>query len=130
MVIPTYNEAEEIQRLCRSLAEIPEVEKILVVDDASPDGTAELAEALAMSRRQLDRKLKALIGQTPGSVLRRRRMAEAGALLEAGALTVKEVCYGVGFQNLSSFSRAFREAYGVPPSDYYEQVHASGPGPA
>ena len=48
IILPTYNERENIQRL------IPELEKtfqgypleILVVDDASPDGTAAAAEAL------------------------------------------------------------------------------------
>lgn len=52
MIIPTYNEADNIQKI------IPEVLKnstpenefsVLVVDDNSPDGTAELAESLNIS---------------------------------------------------------------------------------
>mgnify|MGYP002682623018 CR=1 FL=1 len=46
VVIPTYNEIENIERLCREvLVAAPEVQ-ILVVDDASPDGTADKAEEL------------------------------------------------------------------------------------
>lgn len=48
IVIPTYNEAENLPELLPELwvSSIPEV-KILVVDDASPDGTGEIAERLA-----------------------------------------------------------------------------------
>jgi len=47
VVIPTYNEAESLPRqLADVLAAAPEV-RILVVDDASPDGTGRIAEAIA-----------------------------------------------------------------------------------
>jgi dolichol-phosphate mannosyltransferase len=49
IVIPTYNEAENIERFVRSILDItgdnPKVH-ILVVDDSSPDGTAALVEHL------------------------------------------------------------------------------------
>lgn len=46
VVVPTYNEIENIERLIREvLAAAPHVQ-ILVVDDGSPDGTADKAEAL------------------------------------------------------------------------------------
>lgn len=47
VVIPTYNERENIERLVRSLLELPESLEILVVDDSSPDGTGEAADQLA-----------------------------------------------------------------------------------
>ena len=52
VVIPTYNEAETIDRIVRATdAElerlVPGDHRILVVDDGSPDGTGELADALA-----------------------------------------------------------------------------------
>lgn len=47
VVVPTYNEIDNIERLCREvLAVAPQVD-ILVVDDGSPDGTADRAEQLA-----------------------------------------------------------------------------------
>jgi dolichol-phosphate mannosyltransferase len=46
VVIPTYNEAENIARLAPAvLDELPDAE-VLVVDDDSPDGTAEVVAAL------------------------------------------------------------------------------------
>jgi dolichol-phosphate mannosyltransferase len=47
-VVPTYNEAENIEEVCRGIrAALPRA-GILVVDDASPDGTAKVARELAI----------------------------------------------------------------------------------
>lgn len=46
VVIPTYNEAENLPRLVSTLFSLPLDLKILVVDDGSPDGTGQLAEQL------------------------------------------------------------------------------------
>jgi dolichol-phosphate mannosyltransferase len=48
LVIPTYNEAENLRSLCDSLFSLPLADlNVLVVDDNSPDGTGQLAEDLA-----------------------------------------------------------------------------------
>jgi dolichol-phosphate mannosyltransferase len=47
VVIPTYNERENLARVVRQALEAVEALHVLVVDDASPDGTGELAEDLA-----------------------------------------------------------------------------------
>ena len=47
VIVPTYNERENLASLVQQLLEIPSL-KILVVDDASPDGTGALADDLAM----------------------------------------------------------------------------------
>lgn len=47
VVLPTYNEAENIVRLVPQLLALPCELKVLIVDDASPDGTGQLAEQLA-----------------------------------------------------------------------------------
>ena len=47
VVIPTYNEAENIELIVdRVRAQCPQVD-VLVVDDGSPDGTGEIADKLA-----------------------------------------------------------------------------------
>ena len=48
VVIPTYNEAENLPLLATALWKLPIPDlKILIVDDASPDGTGQIADALA-----------------------------------------------------------------------------------
>lgn len=46
VIIPTFNERENLPVLVRALMEQPNV-RVLVVDDRSPDGTGEVADALA-----------------------------------------------------------------------------------
>lgn len=63
VVLPTYNESENIEHVLRRIREsLPEA-GVLVVDDGSPDGTAELAER---------------IGKELGEVEIMRRAAKSG----------------------------------------------------
>ena len=80
-------------------------------------GVDQVAEAVAMSRTQLHRKLGALAGETPGALLRERRLERAAKLLTEEGRSVKEAAAAVGFRNRSSFSRAFQEHFGHPPSE-------------
>lgn len=47
VVVPTYNESENLPRLVPSILSRDERLEILVVDDSSPDGTGQLAERIA-----------------------------------------------------------------------------------
>jgi dolichol-phosphate mannosyltransferase len=47
VVIPTYNESENIERMLRRICECLPGAGVLVVDDGSPDGTADLVKAVA-----------------------------------------------------------------------------------
>jgi dolichol-phosphate mannosyltransferase len=53
VIIPTYNESENIERIVgRVRAAVPEVD-ILIADDNSPDGTGKIADSLADRDRQI-----------------------------------------------------------------------------
>jgi dolichol-phosphate mannosyltransferase len=47
VIVPTYNERENIERLTRELLALPVLPDVIVVDDNSPDGTGELGDRLA-----------------------------------------------------------------------------------
>jgi dolichol-phosphate mannosyltransferase len=47
VIIPTYNEAENIERILRRIAESLPGAGVLVVDDGSPDGTGDLVKSVA-----------------------------------------------------------------------------------
>jgi dolichol-phosphate mannosyltransferase len=53
LVLPTYNEAENLPRLIAAVRDLPRSFPVIVVDDASPDGTGRLAEELAAGRDDL-----------------------------------------------------------------------------
>jgi dolichol-phosphate mannosyltransferase len=53
--LPTYDERENLEPMVRALAEVlPAGVRVLVIDDASPDGTGEIADRLAAELPWLD----------------------------------------------------------------------------
>ena len=53
---------------------------------------------------------------TPQKWLIRRRLEAARELLKKGGRKVTEICYSVGFKNLSHFSRVYKETFGMAPN--------------
>lgn len=46
VIIPTFNEIENIEKIIRKVFSLPEIFHILIVDDGSPDGTASVVKRL------------------------------------------------------------------------------------
>ncbi len=80
-------------------------------------GADQLGQDIALSRTQLHRKLKQLINQSPGELIRSIRMQRAHELLQQNIATVAEVCYMVGYGNPANFSTSFSKHFGYPPSE-------------
>ena len=90
---------------------------------AEPEFTVdELSDEVNMSRMQLHRKLKALTDQSPGEFLRKFRLERAKQLLSIEGTQVSEACFKVGFNNVSHFSKSFREFAGVTPTEFIESI--------
>ena len=75
----------------------------------------ELARALGMTQRHLQRLFAAHFGQGPQEWLNGQRLEAAGRMLRK-AQAVKEVAYRLGFPSASQLSRDFRNYFGISPS--------------
>ena len=75
-----------------------------------------LCKAMSMSRTQLFRRLKSLIRQAPAIYIKNIRLQRAKEMLETADLTVSEIAFRTGFQNVSHFTKIFKKQYGIPPS--------------
>jgi signal transduction histidine kinase/DNA-binding response OmpR family regulator/ligand-binding sensor domain-containing protein len=76
-----------------------------------------MASEMAMSERALQRKLKALTGQTPVQYLRKYRLRKSVALLRDG-MPVNLAAESVGFSSPAYFTSRFREEFGESPTRF------------
>jgi DNA-binding response OmpR family regulator/two-component sensor histidine kinase len=87
------------------------------------DFTSEaFAETMAMSRTQLHRKLKAIVGMTTSEFIRSQRLKLAIGLLKKSDATVSEIAYQVGFNTPSYFIKCFKEVYNCTPLEYISKA--------
>lgn len=77
-----------------------------------------IADHVAMSRMNLHRKLKTLVGLSAGDLIRTIRLETARKQLEQTSKTITEISYDVGFSSPSYFYICFNKKYGVSPSEY------------
>jgi signal transduction histidine kinase/DNA-binding response OmpR family regulator len=91
------------------------INKHLVDEDFSVD---QLAGDVGMSRSQLHRKLIALTDQSATDFIRSYRLNLAREKIENHTGTISEIAYEVGFNSPSYFSKAFKDKFGVSPSEY------------
>ncbi len=80
-----------------------------------PLSPAEIAEAAALSVRQLERLFRERLGESPAAAHLRLRLERARELLRQTDLRVLEVATATGFSSGASFARAYRSAFGEAP---------------
>lgn len=81
-------------------------------------GVDDLYRELGLSRTQLYRKLKGLVGQSANEFIRSFRLKRAAQLLKQQEMTISEVTYYVGFNDLQYFRYCFKKQFGSNPSEY------------
>lgn len=77
-----------------------------------------LADVAALSRFHFHRIWRAIHGETAAQTVRRMRLHRAAVALVHGTAPMARIAADVGYPNLSSFARAFSDAYGTPPSAF------------
>lgn len=77
-----------------------------------------LSKKLGLSRSQLFRKLKGLISETPNEFIQTIRLKRAAQYLAKSEMSITEICYEVGFNYPSHFTKLFQAKFGVPPKDF------------
>lgn len=80
-----------------------------------------LGQNIGISRVQLYRKLKEIIGMTPSDFIRNIRLKRACTLLQKPDLDVTQVAYAVGFSSQPHFSTAFKRYTGFSPTEYKQR---------
>jgi AraC family cel operon transcriptional repressor len=81
-------------------------------------GTARLFALAGKSREHVSREFTKFYGVTPSDFILNLRLTYAANLLVISNLSITDVCFESGFENLSWFYKAFGEKFGKTPSKY------------
>ncbi|MDF1695429.1 MAG: ATP-binding protein [Saprospiraceae bacterium] len=80
-------------------------------------GVLQLARKLLLSESQVYRKLKATTDVSTAVFIRSVRLQQGKLIIENSNKPISEIAYEVGFNDPAYFSRAFKDEFGIPPSD-------------
>jgi signal transduction histidine kinase/AraC-like DNA-binding protein len=94
------------------------VESNIANEDFSVD---DICKAMAISRVQLYRKVKALLNINVNDYILNTRLQKAKYLLQHEEATVSEIAYKVGFSSPAYFSTVFKSKFGVTPKAFKEK---------
>tara|TARA_R110000744_G_scaffold239897_2_gene357322 strand:- start:134 stop:2767 length:2634 start_codon:yes stop_codon:yes gene_type:complete len=81
-----------------------------------------LADALNISRVQLYRKVKAMLGISVSDYISNYRLEKAKSMLESTNYSISEIGYATGFSSPNYFSTAFKGKFGVTPGAYKKSL--------
>ena len=73
-----------------------------------------------MSERQLQRKIKVLLGTNPNNFIKEFRLNKAQELLKDGS-QIGRIALDVGFSSQTYFGRCFKESFKCTPKQYQQQ---------
>lgn len=82
---------------------------------------AELATLSGQSLSSFKREFQKNYNDTPANYIRTTRLKEAQKLLQISTLSISEICYQVGFNDLSHFSKVFKKRVGISPAEYRDR---------
>jgi CheY-like chemotaxis protein len=84
-------------------------------------GVEDICNLLSISRVQLYRKVKALLGCSVADYILNRRLKRAKYLLTNSDKSIAEITYEIGFSNPNYFSTVFKSKYECTPSEFRKQ---------
>lgn len=94
-----------------------EIPKVMEENHLSPISLTELAYLSGRSLSSFRRDFEAIYQMSPGKWIQEKRLNKAKELLSVTEMTVADVCYTVGYENISHFSRLFKGYWGYNPSE-------------
>lgn len=85
-------------------------------------GIERMYEISGKSREHLSRSLKAYYGISPSEMIVDLRLEYSANLLMTSNLSVADICFECGFENLSWFYKQFKKRYGIAPCRYRKSM--------
>lgn len=90
--------------------------------DNSSFSVEQMADKMNVSRIQLYRKMKAILGVNISDYMQNIRLEKAKVMLDETMLTISEIAYATGFSSPSYFSTSFKNKFNKTPKSYREHL--------
>lgn len=92
----------------------------LFIDEhfSEPLNIDDMAKEIGMSKFHFFRLFKQVFNQSPYQYLLQKRLRYAVVLLKKGNTSISEIAMETGFSDIYAFSKAFKNTYGVSPSNF------------
>src|SRR6185503_482510 len=108
----------EIQTLGNRSECIEEVMRFIRAHINEPLNREMLAAVAGFSVPHFHRVFTAHVGESAVSYVRRLRLERAGRKLRMGAVDITEVALAAGYDTHAAFSKAFKQQFGLSPSEF------------
>ncbi len=84
----------------------------------------ELAQVACFSPYHFHRIFRGMVGETLSAYVRRLRLERAAQRLTQTGRSVTELAFDAGYESVESFTRAFKNRFGMSPGEYKKESHA------
>jgi PAS domain S-box-containing protein len=105
----------------RDFAAIARIVDYIAAHIADPLPLAALANRAGMTEFQLDQRMRGLYGVSATQYQTRARLDHACLLLRQGTKPIAQIALACGYGDQAAFTRAFRRAVGLTPSQYQKR---------
>lgn len=124
--VPRLTRVRPLDVVARRSTDLMATDDPLVVDAlafmrqhaAEPIGVEDVLNHMAISRRQLEKRFRHILGRTPAAEIRRLRVERARELIQSTEKPLSDIATLCGFNDLSMLGKAFRRETGLTPSEY------------
>lgn len=118
------NEQFVYQLLQPNRSEHNHIQKIMEENYTKPVSLQDLAYLSGKSLSTFKREFQTIYQTSPLKWIRNRRLDHAEHLLCHTTLSVTDICYSIGFENLAHFSKVFKLRFGLAPSEFRYQFNS------
>lgn len=100
----------------------PNIKMVAEENYMNPLSVAQLARLAGRSLSSFRRDFISVYNMPPSQWIRNQRLIKSREFLLNTNMSVTDICYTLGFENIAHFSRLFKSHYGHSPTDYRQQL--------
>lgn len=116
--MPVEKEQQPSRREVRDMERMKDMLSFIEARCAEDLTLEQIAKSACVSETECMRCFKRNVGVSPIRFLKERRIQNAAGLLRSTERSISEIAVSCGFQDMSYFTKAFRQFYGVTPTAY------------